>query len=90
MQWRTLHIGGLHHAEEEISMSTTVPNFVGEIQQFYFNNIPYIELARALSTEQSISGKNFFEKKTGRFKQRIELKSVVQSVQSPILDGKLQ
>ncbi|KAH1014811.1 hypothetical protein HUJ05_012636, partial [Dendroctonus ponderosae] len=58
MQWRTLHIGGLHHAEEEISMSTTVPNFVGEIQQFYFNNIPYIELARALSTEQSISGKN--------------------------------
>lgn len=37
-------------------MSTTVPNFIGDIQQFYFNNIPYIELARALSTEQSISG----------------------------------
>ncbi|XP_066263047.1 neurexin 1 isoform X2 [Euwallacea similis] len=56
LQWRTLHIGGLYHVEEEISMSTTVPNFIGEIQQFYFNNIPYIELARALSTEQSISG----------------------------------
>ncbi|KAF7284423.1 hypothetical protein GWI33_022206 [Rhynchophorus ferrugineus] len=56
LQWRTIHIGGLYHVEEEISMSTTVPNFVGDIQQFYFNNIPYIELARALSTEQSISG----------------------------------
>lgn len=56
LQWKTLHIGGLYHVEEEISMSTTVPNFVGEIQQFYFNNIPYIELARALSSEQSIAG----------------------------------
>ncbi|CAH1124036.1 unnamed protein product [Ceutorhynchus assimilis] len=56
LQWRTLHMGGLYHVEEEISMSTTVPNFIGEIQQLYFNNIPYIELARALSTEQSISG----------------------------------
>ncbi|CAH0550489.1 unnamed protein product [Brassicogethes aeneus] len=56
LQWRTLHLGGLYHLEEEISMSTTVPNFVGDIQQFYFNNIPYIELARALSSEQSISG----------------------------------
>ncbi|CAH1970837.1 unnamed protein product [Acanthoscelides obtectus] len=37
-------------------MTTTVPNFVGEIQHFYLNNIPYIELARALSTEQSIAG----------------------------------
>ncbi|XP_023310853.1 neurexin-1-like [Anoplophora glabripennis] len=56
LQWRTIHLGGLYHLEEEISMSTTVPNFIGDIQQFYFNNIPYIELARALSTEQSISG----------------------------------
>ncbi|KAJ8973829.1 hypothetical protein NQ317_009474 [Molorchus minor] len=56
LQWRTIHLGGLYHLEEEIIMSTTVPNFVGDIQQFYFNNIPYIELARALSTEQSISG----------------------------------
>ncbi|XP_023027641.2 neurexin 1 isoform X2 [Leptinotarsa decemlineata] len=56
LQWRTIHLGGLYHLEEEISMSTTVPNFVGDIQQFYFNNIPYIELARALSTEQSIAG----------------------------------
>ncbi|CAH1113681.1 unnamed protein product [Psylliodes chrysocephalus] len=56
LQWRTVHLGGLYHLEEEISMSTTVPNFVGDIQQFYFNNIPYIELAKALSTEQSIAG----------------------------------
>ncbi|XP_045465239.1 neurexin-1 isoform X1 [Harmonia axyridis] len=56
LQWRTIHIGGLYHLEEEISMTTTVPNFIGEIQQFYFNNIPYIELARASRGEQSISG----------------------------------
>ncbi|XP_064212008.1 neurexin 1 [Tribolium castaneum] len=56
LQWRTVHLGGLYHLEEEISMTTTVPNFIGEIQQFYFNNIPYIELARALSSEQTISG----------------------------------
>ncbi|XP_063921501.1 neurexin 1 isoform X2 [Zophobas morio] len=56
LQWRSIHVGGLYHLEEEISMTTTVPNFIGEIQQFYFNNIPYIELARALSSEQSISG----------------------------------
>ncbi|KAG5887691.1 hypothetical protein JTB14_002012 [Gonioctena quinquepunctata] len=56
LQWRTIHLGGLYHLEEEISMTTTVPNFIGDIQQFYFNNIPYIELARALSTEQSIAG----------------------------------
>ncbi|VEN58111.1 unnamed protein product, partial [Callosobruchus maculatus] len=56
LQWRTIHLGGLYHEEEEVSMTTTVPNFVGEIQHFYLNNIPYIELARALSTEQSIAG----------------------------------
>ncbi|KAL3289257.1 hypothetical protein HHI36_003689 [Cryptolaemus montrouzieri] len=56
LQWRTIHIGGLYHLEEEISMTTTVPNFIGDIQQFYFNNIPYIELARASRGEQSISG----------------------------------
>ncbi|KAK9891151.1 hypothetical protein WA026_013467 [Henosepilachna vigintioctopunctata] len=56
LQWRTIHIGGLYHLEEEISMTTTVPNFIGEIQQFYFNNIPYIELARASRGEQSIVG----------------------------------
>lgn len=37
-------------------MSTTVPNFIGDIQQFYFNNIPYIELARALSPELTLPG----------------------------------
>lgn len=56
LQWRTVHIGGLYHQEEEISMTTTVPNFIGEIQQFFFNNIPYIELARSSSSEQSIAG----------------------------------
>lgn len=56
LQWRTIHLGGLYHLEQEISMTTTVPNFIGEIQQFHFNNIPYIELARASGTEQPVSG----------------------------------
>ncbi|KAB0804576.1 hypothetical protein PPYR_01546 [Photinus pyralis] len=56
LQWRTIHLGGLYHQEEEITMTTTVPNFIGEIQQFYFNNIPYIELARSSSTDQRVSG----------------------------------
>ncbi|XP_017779217.1 PREDICTED: neurexin-1-like, partial [Nicrophorus vespilloides] len=55
LQWRTIHLGGLYHQEEEISMTTTVPNFIGEIQQFYFNNIPYIELARASSSEHTLT-----------------------------------
>lgn len=55
LQWRTVHLGGLYHLQEA-SHSTTVPNFVGDIQQFYFNNIPYIELARALKTDTAISG----------------------------------
>lgn len=56
LQWRSLHLGGLYHLEEEIAMTTTVPNFDGEIQQFYFNDVPYLELARALSTERTIEG----------------------------------
>lgn len=55
LQWRSIHLGGLYHLQEA-SHSTTVPNFVGDIQQFYFNNIPYIELARALKTDTAISG----------------------------------
>ncbi|GJQ66007.1 putative laminin G [Trypoxylus dichotomus] len=56
LQWRTIHLGGLYHQAEEINLSTTMPNFIGEIQQFYFNNIPYIELARSSSSEQAIPG----------------------------------
>lgn len=56
LQWRTIHLGGLYHLEQEISMTTTVPNFIGEIQQFHFNNVPYIELARASSTDQPVPG----------------------------------
>lgn len=54
LQWRTIHLGGLYHQEEEINLSTTMPNFIGDIQQFYFNNIPYIELARSSSSDQEI------------------------------------
>ncbi|XP_025837261.1 neurexin-3-like [Agrilus planipennis] len=53
LQWRRIYIGGV---QDELGMSTTVPNFVGEIQQFYFNGISYIELAKSSSTEQKIAG----------------------------------
>lgn len=56
LQWRTIHIGGLHHYKEGTALATTVPNFVGEIQQFYFNNIPYIELARSSGSSQAVAG----------------------------------
>ncbi|XP_050685086.1 neurexin-1 isoform X2 [Leptidea sinapis] len=44
----TLHLGGLFHPEEEIQMTSTLPNFVGYIQKFIFNGIKYIDLARSL------------------------------------------
>ncbi|XP_028031309.1 neurexin-1-like isoform X2 [Bombyx mandarina] len=44
----TLHLGGLYHPEEEIQMTSTLPNFVGYIQKFVFNGIKYIDMAKAL------------------------------------------
>ncbi|PSN31987.1 Neurexin-3 [Blattella germanica] len=47
LEFRTMHVGGLFHAEEEIQMTNTVPNFVGSMQQFSFNGYPYFEMARS-------------------------------------------
>ncbi|XP_061384617.1 neurexin 1 isoform X3 [Danaus plexippus] len=44
----TLHLGGLFHPEEEIQMTSTLPNFVGYLQKFVFNGIKYIDLAKSL------------------------------------------
>ncbi|XP_021923608.1 neurexin-3 isoform X5 [Zootermopsis nevadensis] len=47
LEFRTMHVGGLFHAEEEIQMTNTVPNFVGSMQQFSFNGHLYFEMARS-------------------------------------------
>nr|CAD7425077.1 unnamed protein product [Timema monikensis] len=47
LEFRTMHVGGLYHVEEEIQMTNTVPNFVGSMQQFSFNGHPYFEMARS-------------------------------------------
>lgn len=37
LEVRSLHLGGLFHAEEEIQMTATMPNFVGQLQGFVYN-----------------------------------------------------
>ena len=34
---RSIHLGGLFHAEEEIQMTSTMANFVGQMQGFVWN-----------------------------------------------------
>lgn len=41
MEIRSIHLGGLFHAEEEIQMTSTMPNFVGQLQGFIFNGQRY-------------------------------------------------
>lgn len=53
LQIQSIHLGGLYHPEEEIRMTTTVPNFIGSLQQFIFNGISYIDLARSAPKEKS-------------------------------------
>lgn len=47
LEWRTLHIGGWLHLEEEVQMTSPVSNFAGSMQQLTFNGMPYLEMARA-------------------------------------------
>ncbi|KAL1122948.1 hypothetical protein AAG570_003273 [Ranatra chinensis] len=47
LELRSLHVGGLHHAEEEIQMTNSVPSFIGSMQQFTYNGKHYFEIARA-------------------------------------------
>lgn len=37
MDTRSIYLGGLFHAEEEIQMTSTMPNFIGQMQGFVFN-----------------------------------------------------
>ncbi|XP_037909404.1 neurexin-1 isoform X2 [Hermetia illucens] len=53
MEIRSIHLGGLFHAEEEIQMTSTMPNFVGQMQGFVFNGHRYIDIAKSLGPELS-------------------------------------
>lgn len=41
MDIRSIHLGGLFHAEEEIQMTSTMANFVGQMQGFVYNGNRY-------------------------------------------------
>lgn len=59
LDFRSLHVGGLYHAEEEIQMTSSIPNFVGSMQQFTFNGQQYFELARSAGSTSTQKGKCF-------------------------------
>ncbi|XP_034833852.2 neurexin 1 isoform X2 [Maniola hyperantus] len=57
----TLHLGGLYHPEEEIQMTSTLPNFVGYLQKFIFNGIKYIDMAKTLGIGVSDENNNIYD-----------------------------
>ncbi|CAG9789178.1 unnamed protein product [Diatraea saccharalis] len=57
----TLHLGGLFHPEEEIQMTSTLPNFVGYLQKFVFNGIRYIDMAKTLGIGESDESNNIYD-----------------------------
>ncbi|KNC30666.1 hypothetical protein FF38_11756 [Lucilia cuprina] len=63
---RSIHLGGLFHAEEEIQMTSTMPNFVGQMQGFIFNGQRYIDIVKSLGPELSALPSATF-KLTARF-----------------------
>uniref|UniRef100_A0A1I8PXC0 Neurexin-1 n=1 Tax=Stomoxys calcitrans TaxID=35570 RepID=A0A1I8PXC0_STOCA len=63
---RSIHLGGLFHAEEEIQMTSTMPNFIGQMQGFIFNGQRYIDIVKSLGPELSALPSATF-KLTARF-----------------------
>ncbi|CAH0689956.1 unnamed protein product [Spodoptera exigua] len=67
----TLHLGGLFHPEEEIQMTSTLPNFVGYLQKFVFNGIRYIDMAKTLGVGTNEETNNIYDTSnlifTGKF-----------------------
>lgn len=41
MEIRSIHLGGMFHAEEEVQMTSTMANFVGQMQGFVYNGNRY-------------------------------------------------
>ncbi|XP_055852280.1 neurexin-1a isoform X2 [Episyrphus balteatus] len=66
MEIRSIHLGGLFHAEEEIQMTSTMPNFIGQMQGFVYNGHRYIDIVNNLGPELSALPTTTF-KLTARF-----------------------
>ncbi|XP_058463051.1 neurexin-3 isoform X2 [Malaya genurostris] len=66
LEVKSLHLGGLFHAEEEIQMTAAMPNFVGQLQGFVYNGHRYIDLVKTLGPELSALPTTTF-KLTARF-----------------------
>ncbi|XP_048506164.1 neurexin-3 isoform X4 [Athalia rosae] len=65
LEFRTLHAGGYLHAEHD------APNFVGQLQQVWFNGYPYLEIARSAGSHQgSHQGVTPIIRVTGKFGKR--------------------
>ncbi|XP_035900553.1 neurexin-3 isoform X4 [Anopheles stephensi] len=66
LEVKSIHLGGLFHAEEEIQMTAAMPNFVGQLQGFVYNGHRYIDLVKSLGPELSSLPTTTF-KLTARF-----------------------
>ncbi|XP_052863828.1 neurexin-1 [Anopheles cruzii] len=66
LEVKSIHLGGLFHAEEEIQMTAAMPNFVGQLQGFVYNGHRYIDLVKTLGPELSSLPTTTF-KLTARF-----------------------
>ncbi|KFB36467.1 AGAP004066-PA-like protein [Anopheles sinensis] len=66
LEVKSIHLGGLFHAEEEIQMTAAMPNFVGQLQGFVYNGHRYIDLVKSLGPELSSLPTTMF-KLTARF-----------------------
>lgn len=60
MDIRSIHLGGLFHAEEEIQMTSTMANFVGQMQGFVYNGNRYAVRSRSVIHHKNQKKSNFF------------------------------
>ena len=68
LEFRTLHVGGYQHAGESI------PHFIGQLQQMWFNGHPYLEIARSAGSHQGThQGVTPIIRVTGKFGKRNHL-----------------
>lgn len=63
MEIRSIHLGGLFHAEEEIQMTSTMANFVGHMQGFVYNGHRY-----NFNQSNGYKQRKDYKKKSGRIK----------------------
>lgn len=64
MEIRSIHLGGMFHAEEEIQMTSTMANFVGQLQGFVYNGNRYCEafvcfIAHSFQNSEFFKPQNF-------------------------------